>query len=325
MLKRLQLLMALGALAMTVSAAPAWAASYSFTSFDGPNSTAGTTVDGINNNDQIVGFSVDNNDTVTNWVRNTNGGFNILNVPMNSFANGINITPTVVGQTDNNAFSYSGGVYSQLPNFNGSTTAEIAFGINDKGTIVGQFTDGVMGTSPGFVYSGGVFTALNPIPNATVTNAQGINNNGLVAGFYSTDGVHQHGFFYDTKNNSYQLAADPNVQDFVFSQLLGINDNGIVAGYYGTTNGSQHGFLYNIATGTYTFMDDPLAANIGGVEITQITGIADDGEITGFYVGADGLQQGFYATQATPEPSSLLLMGSGVLGLAGVVRRKFRV
>lgn len=41
--------------------------------------------------------------------------------------------------------------------------------------------------------------------------------------------------------------------------------------------------------------------------------------------GATGLQveiSGTASTASTPEPSSLLLMGSGLLGLAGVVRRK---
>ncbi len=107
----------------------------------------------------------------------------------------------------------------------------------------------------------------------------------------------------------------------MFSQILGINDHGEAVGYYDLTNGTQVGFLYNTSSHNYTFLSDPNAATINGVMITQITGIDNAGEITGFYIGSDGLSHGFYAT-ATPEPSSLLLMGSGALGLLGVIRRK---
>ena len=175
----------------------------------------------------------------------------------------------MVGQNGSLVFVFSGGTYSILPNVNGTTTSEFAFGVNDKETIVGQYADSNTGTTSGVVYRSCAFTTFNPVVNVPVTNAQGINNNGLVTRFYSTDGTHSHGFLFNTGTASYTLIADPNVPNFVFSQLLGINDKGIVVGYYGTTNTSQRGFLYD-ATGQYTFLDDPNQAVINGVSVTQI-------------------------------------------------------
>jgi hypothetical protein len=59
---------------------------------------------------------------------------------------------------------------------------------------------------------------------------------------------------------------------------------------------SQHGFIYNTNTGQYTFLDDPSEAFDNGVEVTQITGITNSNEITGFYSDANGVFHGFVAT-----------------------------
>ena len=88
---------------------------------------------------------------------------------------------------------------------------------------------------------------------------------------------------------------------FMFSQILGVNDNGLAVGYYGDSTLSQHGYFYNTNTGAYTFLDDPDAAFNGGVEVTQITGINNSGEITGFYSDANGVFHGFVAIPV-PEP-----------------------
>jgi hypothetical protein len=74
---------------------------------------------------------------------------------------------------------------------------------------------------------------------------------------------------------------------------------------------SQHGYFYNTNTGKYTFLDDPSAKFHNGVEITQITGITNSGEISGFYTDANGAFHGFVAV-AVPEPASLVLMGIGL-------------
>src|SRR5262249_22985129 len=122
-----------------------------------------------------------------------------------------------------------------------------------------------------------------------------------------TDGQ-VHGFMVNTKGVKHgsltgTAIADPAIPPvagepgatFVFSQVLGINDHGIAVGYYGDSTMSQHGFIYNTRTGQYTFLDDPNEAFSNGVEVTQITGITNSGEITGFYSDANGVFHGFVA------------------------------
>ncbi len=77
--------------------------------------------------------------------------------------------------------------------------------------------------------------------------------------------------------------------------IHGINDKGIAAGYYGDSTGSLHGFLYNTKSGVYTFLDDPSKAFDNGVEVTEITGITNSGEITGYYSDANGVSHSFVA------------------------------
>jgi hypothetical protein len=108
----------------------------------------------------------------------------------------------------------------------------------------------------------------------------------------------------------------------VFSQILGINDKGIAVGYYGDSTISQHGFIYNTNTGSYSFLDDPNEQfTAAGVEVTQITGINNSGEITGFYTDASGVAHGFVA-QAVPEPGSIALLGIGLTAVLGFCHRR---
>ena len=334
---------ALALLGLALSPA-AHAQSYQFTSFDGPvQTTAGatlvaTTVNGISNSGVVVGFTSDNNGVFTNFsgTPGTPGALTALNLSGTANANAINTSRQVVGANGTQAFTLNSISPTNsplpLPPVNGTTTSEAAFGINDNGIIVGQYTDSNTGTTPGFVDVNGAYTTLNPtapINGALVVNAQGINNNGLVTGFYATNAnaTDQHGFLFDTKTSAYTLLPDPSTAktangNLALTQFLGINDMGEAVGYYQTKDtGSQFGFLFNTSTNAYTFLDDPLAAQFNGAQITQITGINDAGQIAGFFIGANGVQQGFIAAPV-PETSTTISLGLLlVLGVGGMAWR----
>ncbi len=270
-----------------------------FTVSDGPGGGA-TTFNGISNPGAVVGFTSLNGKNA-NFVRSAGGQFTAVDIgdPAAGMINGINTAGSIVGVANGNGFKIIAGGTQKAITPPGSS-ASVAFGINDLGVIVGQYTAGA--TSPGFVDINGMITTINPTAKAMVTNAQGINTAGLVIGFYSEDGMHQHGFTYDIQTQKIALLPDPSTDrtkaDGLFlTQFLSINDNGEAVGYYQTNNGSQFGFLYDLKAQQYVFLDAPKAAPVGGVQITQITGVTNLGQISGFYIDAGGVQHGFVASK----------------------------
>jgi hypothetical protein len=309
---------------------------YVFTNFD-PTLTSGvgSNANGISNTGQVVGTQVDANNVPTgdNYT-GTATSTNPLPAAAGQTAFGINGAGDVVGGSGSSAFYLPNG--GALQTLTTPAGANNAFGINDLGNIVGQYTAGA--NTPGFYLpnaSSTSFTTLNEPIGITpdIVNAQGINNKGLIVGFYQGNDGQAHGF--DAKIASASggtlvgtAIADPTIPNvpgepgatFVFSQVLSVNDNGIAVGYYGDSTASQHGFHYNTTTGAYTFLDDPAAAFSNGVEATQITGISNSGEIAGFYTDAGGIAHSFTAVPV-PEPSTWAMMLAGLTGLGFVARR----
>jgi uncharacterized membrane protein len=292
------------------------AGGYTFLNFNGPNAgtnaATGTNMNGIANSGTAVGFDIDNmggfHNFLVNPLRSKTVKLLNINGSTTAMAFGTSFKGTVVGTDGNgNAFVLSRGMLRTFIPLGGKSAT--AFGVNDQGTIVGQYVTST--ATPGFIKGmrGKGFVTIDAPSGPNVVNAQSINNKGLVVGFYvGTDGQ-DHGFMLNergAKNGTLTgtAIADPTIPSvpgepgatFVFSQVLAVNDHGIAVGYYGDSTTSQHGFLYNTHTGQYTFLDDPSEAFNNGVEVTQITGITNSGEITGFYSDATGVFHGFVAT-----------------------------
>ncbi len=311
---------------------------YQFTNFDGPTPNgAGTVINGISNTGTIVGFTSADGVNYNNFTANPLVSTSVTTLNINgsttAMANGVNSAGTVVGG-DGNGDAFTMTTPPPTTYIPGGGVSATAFGINDHGVIVGQYTTNA-DTTLGYVLNGSTLTTINAPSGPDVVNAQSINGKGLVVGFYLGNDGQDHGFLahYNAGSPPSTLAAtaiaDPTIPPvpgepgatFVFSQILGVNDQGIAVGYYGDSTQSQHGFLYNTNTGVYTFLDDPSETFHNGVEATQITGINNTGEITGFYTDANGVAHGFVGVASVPEPGSLVLMGIGVTALIGLARR----
>jgi hypothetical protein len=148
-------------------------------------------------------------------------------------------------------------------------SATFATGINDKGDIVGSYSDPESGQQRGFVIFGGTLTKLD-CPQAPST-WRAINNQRQIVGYYLDSQNNSHGLL--TENSSCLQIDYPGTNVTVVNS---INDRGVVLGDY--VQGDNIAPCFELKNGVFS------SSNASG-SFNRCNGINNDGYVTGYYGG----------------------------------------
>jgi hypothetical protein len=133
--------------------------------------------------------------------------------------------------------------------------------------------------------------------------------------------------FYDASNNP--VAAGTG---YLFSSVYGGTPGGLsttTAGLLGTatSGGGEYTFAPTLtlqAGTTYYFYENAVITDSGGnAGPNAYFTFSSTSDYGGNALGSSNFLVTGQPTSVTPEPSSFVLLGTGVLGLAGVMRRRF--
>jgi len=159
---------------------------------------------------------------------------------------GINTKGDVVGYYLNSSgltqgFLYSGGTFTDI---GPSGDVSIANAINDKGLIVGAYTDPNTSIQYGFLYDGTNYTKLLPSSSCagTATQAWGINNKDWITIYCLNSGGTYDGYITKNKGKTYTKIDDSSETDGTIVHK--INSTGSVCGTGINSSGTEDGILY---------------------------------------------------------------------------------
>jgi len=155
-----------------------------------------------------------------------------------------------------------------------------AIAINDNGVVVGKEKDGTafVRTPDGkmTIFKVGAIDVAHP----GNTFPTGINNSGVVTGYYYDGRSWAHGFVR-AADGAITIFDDPNAHHFFGSGTFpkSINAEGVIAGSYDGSGAPAHGFV-RAADGTFTSFD------VYDSFQTYPLGLNDKGDVVGFWFGA---------------------------------------
>ena len=113
----------------------------------------------------------------------------------------------------------------------------------------------------------------------------------------------------------FEEPTDPEVQDFSLGTPNVITGLGEILDPNGAVSDSLD-FYLNADGNVHVLFQSDGFAQTGGVAI------ATEDALGNWFYNVGNIYQGNSPNDVVPEPSSLILLGSGILGIAGVVRRR---
>ena len=158
------------------------------------------------------------------------------------------------------------------------------------------------------------FQTLNDNADPTFNQLLGINNSGVIAGYFGS-GADGH------PNQGYTLASpygqgnytNENYPGSVQTQVTGINNKGDTSGFWVDGKGNNFGFVeWN---GVFTSYADP---HTGKGTVNQLLGIKDKGIAVGFYTDAKGVNHAYELNQKTGKFTEIVPPGGNNAIAAGI-------
>ena len=150
------------------------------------------------------------------------------------------------------------------------------------------------------------FKTLNDNADPTFNQLLGINNHGVIAGYFGS-GASGH------PNKGYTLAppygqgnyTNENFPGSVQTQVTAINNSGYTAGFWIDGNGNNFGFVeWN---GVFTSYKNP---HTGKGTVNQLLGLNDKGIAVGFYTDANGVNHAYELNQNNGKFTAILPPGA---------------